>query len=130
MAVIGALGNITFSVSGRAIKTFNEISWESGANYVEHSIHLKSPKIEFTGLAADTISFEMDFSAFLGVNPVKEINSLERAMRTGEAMRLVIGNKIYGKRWVITKTGKALKKFDNKGRLLKAKVNVSLLAYR
>lgn len=130
MAVIGALGNITFSVSNRSIKTFDTISWESGVNYAEHSIHLRSPKIEFTGLQADTISFNMDFSAFLGVNPVKEINSLERAMRTGEVMRLVIGNKIYGRRWVITKASKQLEKYDNKGQLLKARVNVSLLAYR
>lgn len=130
MAVIGALGNITFSVSKRAIKTFDEMSWESGVNYAQHSIHLKSPKLEMIGVGADTISFSMDFSAFLGVNPIKEINKLEKAMKKGEVMRLVIGNRLYGKKWVITKISKGLERFDNKGLLLKTKVNVSLLAYR
>ncbi len=130
MAVIGALGNITFSVSKRAIKTFDEMSWESGVNYAQHSIHLKPPKLEMIGVGADTISFSMDFSAFLGVNPIKEINKLEKAMKKGEVMRLVIGNRLYGKKWVITKISKGLERFDNKGLLLKTKVNVSLLAYR
>ena len=44
-------------------------------------------------------------------------------------MRLVIGNKIYGRRWVITKTSKDLEKFDNRGNLLSAKINISLQAY-
>lgn len=130
MAVIGALGNITFSVSSRSIKTFDAMKWDSGTNYAQHNIHLKTPKIELTGHQADQISFEMDFSVFLGVNPVKEINELEKARKKGEVMRLVIGNKIYGKKWVITKTSKTLERYDNKGNLLKAKIGITLLAYR
>lgn len=130
MAVIGALGKITFSVSKRSIKTFDNMSWESGTNYAQHGIHLKTPKLEKTGEQADTLSFDMVFSAFLGINPTKEIGRLEKARKKGEVMRLVIGNKIYGKRWVITKISKGLERFDNKGRLLKASVSISLLAYR
>lgn len=130
MAVIGALGKITFSVSKRSIKTFDNMSWESGTNYAQHGIHLKTPKLEKIGEQADTLSFDMVFSAFLGINPTKEIGRLEKARKKGEVMRLVIGNKIYGKRWVITKISKGLERFDNKGRLLKASVSISLLAYR
>jgi predicted deacetylase len=72
----------------------------------------------------------MNFSAFLGVNPIKEINKLLEAERKGKIMRLVIGNKPYGKyKWVIEKTSKDLERFDNKGNLLIAKVSISLKEY-
>ena len=71
----------------------------------------------------------MSFSVFYGIDPVREINNIARARITGEAMRLVIGNKIYGRKWVITKTSKDLEKFDNHGNLLSVKINVSLQAY-
>lgn len=130
MALIGALGDITFQVSRRYIKTFNDMKWESSTSYATHQIHLQTPKIEYTGIDADTISFTMNFNVFYGIDPVKEINALEKARLQGKVMRLVIGNKIYGRKWVITKTSKELERFDNKGRLLSAKINVSLLAYR
>ena len=72
----------------------------------------------------------MYFSAFLGVNPLAEVVKLLDAERAGRIMRLVIGSKAYGKhRWVITSTSKDLERFDNKGNLLVARVNVSLMAY-
>ena len=130
MALIGALGDINFHVSRRAIKTFDNLKWDSGSSYAEHDIHLQSPKLELTGTEADTMSFSMEFNVFYGVDPVKEINALEKARIKGEAMRLVLGNKIYGRRWVITKTSKSLERFDNRGNLLVAKINISLKAYR
>lgn len=105
------------------------MKWSSGANYASHDVHLQAPKLEYTGIESDNISFDMSFSVFYGIDPVREINNIERARITGEAMRLVIGNKIYGRKWVITKTSKDLEKFDNHGNLLAIKINVSLQAY-
>ena len=130
MATIGTLGDIVFSVSNKQVKTFDGMQWNSSAQYAQHNRHLKDTLLEFTGTDADKISFSMYFSMFLGVNPMTEIVKLLNAERSGKIMRLVIGKKAYGKhRWVITGTSKALERFDNKGNLLIAKVNVSLLAY-
>lgn len=129
MAIMGALGKTTFSVSNKTINTFKNLKWDSSAQYASHDRYLLTPKIEYTGINSDTISFDMYFSAFLGVNPTREIESLSKSEVTGEVMRLVIGNKIYGSKWVITKTSKSLEYFDKKGRLLVAKVSISLLAY-
>lgn len=129
MALIGALGDITFHVSRRAIKTFDDMKWDSGATYASHNVHMQAPHLEYTGLDTDTLSFTMQFSAYYGIDPVKEINAVELARITGKAMRLVIGNKIYGRRWVIVKTSKDLQKFDGYGNLLAAKINISLKAY-
>lgn len=130
MAVIGMLGDIVFSVSKEAISTFNNLKWDSSVKYATHDRHLQDELLEFMGPAADTITFDMYFSVFLGIDPMQEIVKLLNAERKGEVMRLVIGTKAYGKnKWVITGTGKSLERFDNKGRLLVSKVNVSLKAY-
>ena len=130
MATIGTLGDIVFSVSRNKVNTFDGLKWDSSAQYAQHNRHLRDVLLEFTGTDADKISFAMFFSVFLGVDPMAEIVKLLNAERSGRVMRLVIGAKAYGKhRWVITGTSKALERFDNKGNLLTASVNVSLLAY-
>jgi phage protein U len=130
MATIGTLNEIVFAVSRNQVRTFDAMQWESSAQYAQHNRHLKDVLLEFTGTNADEITFAMYFSVFLGVDPLKEITKLLNAKRDGEIMRLVIGNKAYGKhRWVITDLSKSLERFDNKGDLLIARVNVSLMAY-
>lgn len=130
MAVIGTFGDIVFSVSPKEIKTFESMKWNSSAKYATHNRHLKDDLLEFTGRNTDTISFKMNFSVFLGVNPLKEIDRLLDAERQGKVSRLVIGGKSYGEgKWVIEKTTKDLERFDNKGNLLIAKVSVSLKEY-
>ena len=130
MAIIGTLGDIVFSVSKKQVNTFEGLKWESSAKYAAHDRHMKETLIEFVGLDADKISFEMYFSVFLGINPIKEIVKLLTAEREGRGMRLVIGPKAYGKnKWVIEKTSKDLILFDNKGNLLVAKADVSLTHY-
>lgn len=130
MAVVGTLGDVVFSVSRSKVKTFDGLKWASSAKYATHDRHLKDVLLEYTGTEADTISFTMFFSVFLGVDPMGEITKLLNAERSGKVMRLVIGSKAYGKnKWVITQTSKDLDKFDKRGNLLAAKVSVSLKAY-
>lgn len=130
MAVIGTLGDIVFSVSQNLVSTFDGLKWDTSAKYASHDRHLKETLLEFTGNEADTITFSMFFSVFLGVNPMAEITKLLEAERKGKAMRLVIGSKAYGThKWVITKTAKGLEQFDKHGNLLTAKVDISLKMY-
>jgi phage protein U len=130
MAVIGTLGDVVFSVSKSQVATFDGLKWNSSAQFSAHNRHLKDPLLEFTGNNADTITFSMYFSAFLGMNPIAELAKLLNAERSGRVSRLVIGSKAYGKnKWVIMSLSKDLERFDNKGNLLIAKVNISLQAY-
>lgn len=130
MAIIGSWGDITFAVSRNTVKTFDGLKWDSGAQYATHDRHLKQPLLEFTGPGAESMTFTMFFSAFLGVNPITEVSKLLRAMRKGEVNRLVIGPKAYGtNKWVITKLSNSLERYDNRGNLLVAKVNVTMSSY-
>ena len=130
MAVIGALGDIVFAVSSNQIKTFDGLKWGSSVKYSEHARHMQEGLVEYTGTAADTIAFTMYLSVYLGVDPIEEITKLLNAERSGKVMPLVIGDKAYGKnKWMITKSDKALERFNKAGNLLTAKVTVSLIAY-
>ena len=130
MATIGSWGGIVFSVSRQAVNTFDGLKWEAAAKYSTHDRHLKEPLLEFTGTDVESMTFSMFFSAFLGVNPISEVSKLLQAMRKGEAHRLVIGPKAYGtNKWVVTKVSTDLKRYDNRGNLLVAAVNVTMNSY-
>ena len=127
---IGALGNITFSASSRQINTFDNMQWSNSARYASLDRHLRPTLLEFLGTNAGEITFDMRFSAYEGINPDAEIKKLLTAERAGEAMRLVIGRRVYGRfRWVITGTNKGLEYFDGNGNLLVASVSVTLKEY-
>lgn len=130
MAMIGNWGDVTFAVSRNQIHTFDGLKWESGAKYATHERHLKEPLLEFTGTEIESMSFTMFFSVFLGVNPIAEVSKMLQAMRRGEVHRLVIGPKAYGtNQWVITKLSNSLERYDNRGNLLSATVDVTMQSY-
>lgn len=130
MAIIGTLGDIVFTVTSKEVKTFSGMNYKTKARWSKHTRHLQDELLEFEGTESSEISFSMYFSVFLGVNPTAEIEKLLRAERAGQVMRLIVGRKIYGKyKWVIEETDKNLERFDNRGRLLVARVNITLKEY-
>ncbi len=128
MAIIGTFGDVVFSVTEKEVKTFDNLKWASSVRYATHNRHLKIPLKEFLGPKEETITFNMIFSAFEGVNPMEEIKKLLIAERSGKANNLIIGPKAYGRsKWVIESLNMGLKRFDNKGNLLTANVGVKLI---
>lgn len=130
MATIGAFAGVTFSVSDKTVKTFNNMKWQISGKYAEHDRHLKRDLLEFLGPELETISFEMRLSVFLGVTPLTEIIKLRSIIQTGKTDRLVIGGKVYGSyKWAMTEMSVNLERFDNKGNLLVAVVDVTMKEY-
>lgn len=129
MAEIGTLGDIVFKVSQKTVKTFEDLQIESKTNYAKHTRHNKKPLLEFQYNDTDTASFSMYLSAFLGVNPLKEMNKIDKYREKGKILPLIIGGKKYGSKWVIVNDSKGYKKFDNKGNLLIAEIKISLEEY-
>ncbi len=130
MAKIGSFGDLVFSVSDRTVKTFDGMSWDFSADYATHDRHIKADLLEYMGPGIEGISFSMVLSAFLGVNPLKEIKKLREMVKEGHAERLVIGGKVYGSyKWVMQKGTVDFQRFDNTGNLLAAKVKVTLKEY-
>jgi len=126
---VGSLGDVVFEVSHDTVETIDNITWSSGAKWEEHDRHLQDPALEYTGMEADQMEFEIVLSRYLGVNVMEEIKRLFRYEREGIPLPLVIGNKAYGKyRWIIESTSR---KFDVTGPAgpEKATVRLSLKGY-
>lgn len=128
---VGCLGEVEFSVSADLVKTLDNFAWKSSARYGQHERHGMKSLPEFTGLDADTVTFDVELAEAFGVaNVQKEINRLMKYLRDGEVLPLVIGSKSYGVyRWVLTNITVKNKVTDGAGRLIDASVSLSLLEY-
>ena len=128
--MIGSWGKLVFKVSADQVKTFDAMKRSESARWSKHDVHLKKPKSVFNGPDQGSITFDMHFSASLGVNPMDEIDKLIRANTAGEVHRLIIGNKRFGLfKYYLASINSDLNFFDNKGMLLSGKVNVTLEEY-
>jgi len=130
MAQIGCLGDIVFQVSSDIVKTVNNMQWSGSARYSVHKRHLNNAWTEFTGLEPDKISLDIVLSVYLGVNPMEDIFKIWEYERTGKAVTLVVGEKIYGKnKWTITDHKIKMQNFDKHGNLATVTVSINLLEY-
>lgn len=130
MGKIGCLGDVIFTVSNDHVLTIENMQWKSGANYQEHDRHLKDPALEYTGMRADEISFDIHLSKNLGVDVLEQIVTLFQYEREGRLLPLVLGRKAYGKyRWVITDTNRKMTYFDGAGNMTTADVSLQLRGY-
>lgn len=129
MAVVGCLGDVVFTVSRETVMTLNNIQWNSGAKWEEHVRHLKDPALEYTGMEADQMSFDIYMSKNLGIDPMKQIVTLFKYERNGTLLPLIIGTKAYGKyRWVIVSTTRKFEQTAPSG-LTSVTVGLTLKAY-
>lgn len=130
MAQVGCLGDIIFQVSSKEVKTIDNVIWSGSVRYSEHKRHLTNVLTEFTGIDADTISFEMVLSIYLGVEPMGELGKIWEYERSGKALSLVIGEKAYGKfKWNIKSHKIKMQTFDGKGNITGATVSIDLIEY-
>lgn len=129
MAKIGTLGDIVFKVSNNTVRTFDDLQITSTTNYAKLTRHNKKPLLEFQYNDTDGADFSMYLSAYLGVNPLKMQNKIDKYMKKGKILTLIIGGKKYGTKWVIKSHSKGYKKFDNQGNLLIAESKVTLEEY-
>ena len=57
--IVGALGDVVFSVSSRTLKTISNFVWSGSARYATHDLHAGNSISEYTGtdLAKITLTF-------------------------------------------------------------------------
>ena len=128
--VVGALGDIVFSVSSRTVKTIKNMNWSGSARYATHQRHAGNALTEFTGLDPDKITLDIELSVYLGVDPMTEITRIWRYERNAVTLPLVLGNHGYGRyRWTITSHKTKAKTYDGHGNITSATVSLSLQEY-
>ncbi len=127
---VGVLGDIVFQVSSNVVQTFDNLQWSGSARYGEHERHLTNALTEFTGLDPDKMSFDMDLSVYLGVDPMAELVKIWTYERSGKPLSLVVGERTYGKyKWTIKSHKIKMKTYDKRGNVTGASVSVELLEY-
>lgn len=127
---VGVLGDIVFQVSSNVIKTLDNLQWSGSARYGEHSRHLTNALTEFTGIDPDTMSFDMELSVYLGVDPMAELVKIWTYERSGKPLSLVVGERAYGKyKWTIKSHKIKMRTYDKKGNVTGVSVSVDLLEY-
>ena len=125
--ILGAYGDVVFSVSSDTVKTFNNLRLTQSAAYQQHKVHGAPAVIEFTGFNAPQISFEMVLSAYLGVNPREEKDKLTKMMESKQGYPLTLGGDMYGNLWVITNLNTSFDHMYKDGTPITQKVQVTLL---
>lgn len=108
-------------------RTFTDMKWKTTIKFDEKERKKKTSKLEFKGIEPDEFSFKMRLSVFGGMNPLKEMNKINKEARKGKAYRLIIGGKKYGKsKLVITSISRDLQFIDKKGNLWVAELQISM----
>ena len=100
--IVGCLGDISFSVFDSHVETIKNMVQNVSARYTTHQRTGGPALTEFTGTDAQTITFDIELAAYLGVNPAKERERLKECVLNGTTLPFVLGNVVYGSyRWVI-----------------------------
>lgn len=129
--MIGSLGDFIFTASSEQVKTFKDLTTDKGVRYGSHSTIDGKPRLEFTGPELDSISLKLFWRVEDKVNPVKEIEYLEKALNKGEILTFLIGGKRVGDtgRYIIKSIKNSHTRIDNKGNFLAVEYDLSLEEY-
>jgi phage protein U len=127
--LIGALGDVVFTVSSKAIQTIEKLELKKSVEFGTHKLHNGKTLLEYTGRNPATGSFPITLSAFLGVNPLKVLKVLEKHLEKGQVLSFTLGTKKIGKKWVITDVQENYTYFDVNGDVLAIDVTVSIKEY-
>ena len=118
--------DVAFEVSSSLIETFDNMKVNKSVSYTIHKIHGKKAVPEMTGIETDTVTFDILLSAYLGVNPKKELEKLEGLMSTGTICNLVLGSSSFGT-WLIKSMPYNVEYVYKEGDIIQAKATISLI---
>ena len=126
--MIGSYGKITFKVTGKEIKIFNDFSISRKARYVAHERINNKPLLQFMGLDADSISFHMQLVQGLTGDVSDDLKSLQDMFKKAEVHPLFLGQKKLGS-FVIESMNEVYSMMNNFGNLEIVNVSLSLKLY-
>lgn len=126
--MIMSYGKITFKVTEDEIKIFNDFQITRKARYVAHERINSKPLLQFMGLEADSISFNMQLVQDITGNVSDDLKALQDMFKKAEVHPLFLGQKKIGS-FVIESMSEAYSMMDNLGNLEIVNVSLSLKEY-
>ena len=126
--MLASYGKITFKVTEKEIKIFNDFSISRKARYVAHERINNKPLLQFMGLDADSISFNMQLVQGLTGDVSDDLKTLQDMFKKAEVHPLFLGQKKLGS-FVIESMSEAYSMMNNFGNLEIVNVSLSLREY-
>lgn len=126
--MLASYGKITFKVTEDEIKIFDNFNITRKARYVAHDRINNKPLLQFMGLEADNISFNMQLVQGITGNVSDDLKTLQDMFKRAEANALFLGQKKLGI-FIIESINEAYKIVDNLGNLEVVNVSLSLREY-
>ena len=126
--MLASYGKITFKVTEKEIKIFNDFSISRKARYVAHERINNKPLLQFMGLNADSISFNMQLVQGLTGDVSDDLKTLQDMFKKAEVHPLFLGQKKLGS-FVIESMSEAYSMMNNFGNLEIVNVSLSLREY-
>ena len=123
---VGSIGNVVFSVDSTNASILKDYQRSVTANYEEHKLIGQTSVLEYTGTNPTEISFVLKLSAFLGVNPGKQLSMIEEMTKLGQQVTLSLGSSVVGEKWAIQSVSSKAEFFDRDGDVTSYEVTVSL----
>lgn len=115
------LGEVEFDL----ITYFDGLETRFGAEYAEHALIARKPRLQFVGDKLDEVKIDLVFHASY-CDPEAELVRLRNALASHEALSLVLGNGDYKGRFVITELTATGRHTDTAGTLLAVEASVDL----
>lgn len=115
------LGEVEFDL----ITYFDGLEAQFGAEYAEHALIARKPRLQFVGNKLDEVKISLVFHTQY-CHPETELARLRKALASHDALTLVLGNGDYKGRFVITDLSVTGRHTDPTGTLLAAEASISL----
>lgn len=126
--VVGCFENITFTVSEDQVLTYSNLKWTAANRYASHDVHGDETLLEWTGVAAEPLTLDIELLDELGVEPMAVIGQLLKHMREGKTDYLVMGGHRYGTGlWMITNATVTGKYYGGAGKLRSATMSLTFM---
>ena len=126
--MLASYGKITFKVTEEEIKIFDNFNITRKARYVAHERINNKPLLQFMGLDADSISFNMQLVQGITGNVSDDLKTLQDMFKKAEVHPLFLGQKKLGS-FVIESMNEAYRMIDNFGNIEMVTINLSLKEY-
>nr|DAF27397.1 MAG TPA: hypothetical protein [Caudoviricetes sp.] len=131
MSMIGSWGkDIVFKVSSREVLTFQKFSRTISARWATHNGISGKPTREFQGIDLEQITLNIKLSALMGINVVKTISNLEKALKLAKANYLIIGGKrVTNYKYNLTKISESRDIIYKNGLVIEANLTLTFTEY-
>lgn len=127
---LGSLGDLLFNVTNEQVITFRDYSRKIGVRLTEHDVIGSKSVVEYIAPELQTINFKIQLHSSLGIDPLIELDRLEKMCENGEVNHLIIGNTIIGaNQWIIENIAEEETIYTPKGEILYTELTVSLKEY-